>query len=370
VKTEFHSGRYAVVFSPGNQTPPAFASSNYLYREVLDLRESNEFTITIPYTSTLPYLQFDSIMGYVSVFAINPLVAPTTVSPTVTCLVEVCADDTFEVAVPRSYFATPLLYVPGTGAPTVDEEDVVFEAQALGEDVQAASRNVRTQIPAPSIAGLPNNDGGLASSMYCIGEKITSFRALAKRAAPYYQRLSGTETLIALRPKILGFQNSSDNVPSLLPLAVDYVSIVGALFSYQRGGLKFTIYGPDDYLRAGLAPNALGTSLVVAIPPASESTATSNCLAIATGPKVSGGVTVIVPQYARTHCEMYRLYTTNTYTLPSDIYCSDLRLYIKANSPLTNLRVLRQAADDWECGFFTGVLPVYNGGGIAAVATF
>ncbi len=371
VKTEFHSGRLAVVFSP--KYNPTFAESRYLYREILDLRESNEFTVTIPYTSTLPYLKTsrtalaggsDTIMGYVTVFVLNPLVAPTTVSPTIDMITEVAADETFEVAVPDNVYLQPVLYVPGTGAPTLVEEEE-FEPQGLGENVQDNSKESTYLTPPQSITGIRNNDGGLAAATNCIGEKIVSLRSLAKRAAPILDSGAGTNHITAFRPKLLSLDNCSDNTTVAAVYALDYISMIAPLFNYQRGGLKFHAYvagaTTDNYiLRAGLATNQLGTTPVVSVVSANISLLQNNSLAIHTGPPVAGGCSFTIPQYSQTHCEMYRLYTSATYTLPTDIYCSDLRVFIKGNSGTANTRILRQAADDWSCGFFTGVLPIRN----------
>lgn len=378
VKTEFHSGRYAVVFSPGNGGPLAFSETAYLYREILDLRESNEFTITIPYTATRPYLQCrdagsvqsptGEIMGSLFVYCINPLIAPSTVEPTVEVLVEVCADNTFEVAVPRNISEPPIFYIPGTGAPSLvgPDDEVIFEAQALGEDVQDKEKDTTMQIGAPSITGMPNQDGGIESAAHCIGEKVVSFRTLAKRAAPYItiDRGNGNEEF-SFRPKIISLTNKSDNVTQAAVTGMDYVSMIAPLFNYQRGSLKFFAYAPfgtaNAYPRVALCQNRLATTPIII--GGTPSSFDLNPFAIATGPPISGGLAFYVPQYARTQSEMYRLYTS-TYTQPTDIYCSDLRVFVRTEtSTVSGFRVLRQAGDDWTCGFFTGCLPIDRSGG-------
>jgi hypothetical protein len=371
VKTEFHSGRLMVVFSPGNSAI-GFTDSRFCYREILDLRESNEFTITIPYTSTLPYQSMGGpgetlgagSIGSLRIFVLNPLVGPSTVSTGIDCIVEVCADDTFEVAVPRNVFNTPVLYTPGTGAPTlVADEEQVFESQALGEDVQEQGKEATLMHPAPSIAGIRNNDGGIAAAANCVGEKIMSLRSLAKRGLPILN-MTANDSLVAFRPKILSFDDCSDNVTVPADYGLDYVSMIGALYNYQRGGLKFTSYNLQAsnvrmYLRAGLMPNTLGTTPAIRVLFANQDQFQYNSVSVHTGPDVAGGLYFTIPQYARTHCEMYRLYTSNVHTLPTDIYCSDLRVVVKCNSGSSNIgKIFRQAADDWSCGFFTGCLPI------------
>jgi len=386
VKTEFHSGRYALVFSPTSAVAPAWADTSYLYREILDLRESNEFTITVPYTATLPYLmngdqnatqsfnQIGQTMGLLTLYCLNPLVAPTTVSQTVNYLVEVCADNTFEVAMPRLLSSPPCFYVPGTGAPSfagppVIEEEEDFHAQALGQDVQDKEKETTYLIGAPSITGLANQDGGIESAAHCVGEKVVSFRTLAKRAAPYIAvPAANTNSDMSFRPKLLSLTNKSDNVTTQAPTGADYISMIAPLYNYQRGSLKFFAYQPmtsnSVYLRASLSQNYLDTTPVLYN--ATPTQFYENPLAIATGPPIAGGLSFYVPQYARTQSEMYRLYTT-TYTQAADLYCSDLRVHIRSlggSTSLGGLKILRQAGDDWSCGFFTGCLPLDKTGSI------
>lgn len=382
VKTEFHSGRLAIAFAPGHNNALPFTDTRYTYREIIDLRESNEFTITIPYTSTLPYLSKAlsgvsdyTNMGVLGIYVLNPLVGPTTVSSSIDMITEVAADSTFEVAVPETPMFLPVNYMPGTGAPSLMDPDLEFEAQALGENVQDNSKEGTTMPPAPSIAGIRNDDGGLAASMNCIGEKIMSFRSLAKRAAPFFQTGTTTWTQMNFRPKITWLDNYSDNTTVASTNGQDYINMIAPLYNYQKGGLKFHVYGTNTsklYLRAGLAPNTLGVVPTQGTALANSEVVANNSLAIHTGPEIAGGLSFIVPQYSRTHCEMYRLYTTTTYTLPTDIYCSDLRVFIKtAPTVMSDVKILRQAADDWTCGFFTGCMPIrdVNRASSASLAT-
>jgi hypothetical protein len=372
VKTEFHSGRLMVVFAPGVTSTLTFADTRFCYREILDLRESNEFTITIPYTSTLPYLSMPETditvgdsMGILSIYVLNPLVGPSTVSPSIDVIVEVCADDTYEVAVPRNVLFPPVMYTPGTGAPTlVADDDDELVPQGLGENVQDNSKEATLMEPAPSITGIRNNDGGLTAAMHCIGEKILSLRSLSKRAAPILVPPI-TSVVSAFRPKIIALDNCSDNTTVPAVYGLDYISMIAPLFNYQRGGLKFLAYHTalttgTTFMRAGLAPNTLGTTPLVSVPTADAEKVENNSLAIHLGPTIAGGLNFTIPQYSRTHCEMYRFYTAPTYPLPTDIYSSDLRVFIKTNSTSLGTKIYRQAADDWSCGFFTGCIPIRN----------
>jgi len=157
---------------------------------------------------------------------------------------------------------------------------------------------------------------------------------------------------------------------------MDYVAMIAPLFNYQRGSLKFVVYTPEaatglsKYLRVGLSNNRFGTApMTYGDLEASDSSYVP--LAIATGPPIAGGVSFYVPQYSRTQSEMYRLYTS-TYTQPTDLYCSDLRVFLKTGGgTIAGTKILRQAGDDWSCGFFTGCLPIDRSIGVfIPTATF
>lgn len=385
VKTEFHSGRYAVVFSPGTQGNLAFADTSYLYREILDLRESNEFTITVPYTATSPYLRTaDSgsyalpdtdYMGRLLIYALNPLVAPSNIESTVEVLMEVCADNTFEVAMPKIISTPPVFYTPGTGAPgLMAEEEIVFEAQALGEDVQDKDKSASYMVGAPSITGLPNQDGGIESAAHCIGEKVVSFRTLAKRAAPYLTIGETESSNFSFRPKLVSLLTRSDNVSTNAFVGMDYICMIAPLFNYQRGSLKFFYYPTESsnvtYSRAALGQNTSGIDPIVL--GLNQTLLSTNPMAIVTGPPIAGGMAFCVPQYSPTQSEMYRLFTS-VQTQTKDKYCSDLRVFIRdEGAGVSGARILRQAGDDWSCGFFTGCLPIDRTPGVpwTSVAIF
>jgi hypothetical protein len=112
VKTEFHSGRLALSFYPfdyltlgASPAAPTLSQSEYLHREIIDVRNGNEFTFIIPYTSILPYRPLfgnDAPYGTIYFHVLNPLIAPATVSSTVTLLFEISAAEDMEFAYPRT----------------------------------------------------------------------------------------------------------------------------------------------------------------------------------------------------------------------------------------------------------------------------
>lgn len=152
VKTEFHSGRLAMSFYPFDYLTlgaapgvPSLAQSEYLHREIIDIRNGNEFTFVIPYTSILPYRPTfgnDAPYGTIFFHVLNPLIAPATVSSTVTLLFEISAAEDMEFAYPRT-IQEQIVYpiVPQVGK-EVDQDALQFELNRIDYKV----RNLGEQI--------------------------------------------------------------------------------------------------------------------------------------------------------------------------------------------------------------------------------
>lgn len=367
VKTEFHSGRLLVIFNPGQSIGAvSLANSNYLYREVLDLRESNEFTVTVPYVSTNSFQHFAADIGKLQVMVLNPLVAPTTVSSSITCLVEVSAGPDFELAVPVTPTSRPVLYMPGTGAPSLVEEvpPDEFHPQGLGQNAQDQEKT-STSIATPMSIGEALDSGGLSPAMFCVGERIHSFRQLVKRAMPWQYSTASAFSLYGIRPKSIMLDNLSDNVSQRSTFGVDYVSWCAGLFAYVRGGVRFEVFSSLYSVSEASCRLALSTTtdtavtIGVAVADNGKYGYGMNNVAI-NNYSVAGGLSVEVPAYSQNHCELVRFPTTAN-PEPLDAYSNHLRLWIRQGSNLSsaiNLRIYRQAGDDWSAGFFTGCLPI------------
>lgn len=98
-KTRFHTGRLAFVYVPasfdaenaikgvtGYQFPP-YASTYMCSRQIVDLRETSTFSMEIPYININPMCTQTSPMGYLCVYVVDPVRAPTTVGQSIRLLV-------------------------------------------------------------------------------------------------------------------------------------------------------------------------------------------------------------------------------------------------------------------------------------------
>jgi len=158
VKTKFHSGRLLVTYYPSDRrfpivSSPSILNTNYLYREIVDIRETNEVTFEFPYVNSASYLPDGANIGCYVIKVLDPLVAPSTVSSSISIICEVSAAPDFEVAVPGDLPLAPFI-------PLLAQMDPC----ALG--------TVKFGDSAYDLENL--------SARSCIGEKIVSARQLLR----------------------------------------------------------------------------------------------------------------------------------------------------------------------------------------------
>lgn len=231
VRTEFHSGRIQVSFNPIFNRSPAlatFASTDFQYRDIIDIRETSSFSIAVPYTSPCLFLPTDEedpfalvdFSGILEVYVVDPLVAPDSVSSAVIITVEVCAGPDIEFSVPKAISIMPVIDV----VPQMADFDCSMFTKSIGN----------TSVPSKSTH---------ASSL-CIGEKISNLRTLLKR----YTSISNSDSLtgglnsFVLRPKAIQWYDSGST--NLTNNAPDLYGHLGAIFALNRGGVRIKYVNP------------------------------------------------------------------------------------------------------------------------------
>lgn len=131
VKTDFHSGRIEISFHPFTNDVRT-DRMNYAYRAVIDLRETTEVSLAVPFVSPQPWKRIipadpldagnwtdygSCATGRLQVRAITPLIlSSAVVVPEVHCVVEVRAGDDYRLQAPVA--STYLMFTP-------DEERIV-----------------------------------------------------------------------------------------------------------------------------------------------------------------------------------------------------------------------------------------------------
>lgn len=232
VKTQFHSGRLAIAFTPNTgfttSTDVTYANSDYAYREIIDIREMNEYTFAIPYISHAPYktsvydTPADTSLGKLKVFVVDPLRAPSTVSSGVRILVEMAAGPDFEVQTPRFGYT-----LPATG--------VTLQAGPCEEPPKSIGSSIQTKYQ-------------LMTSADCFGERVSNLRQLVKRShaisAPHAQ-----DELVAYKYHIVApfvfaaFKLSESTGANIHPWQVnDLYGALMSIFTYSTGGANIKLY--------------------------------------------------------------------------------------------------------------------------------
>lgn len=217
VKTEFHSGRVQFCFYPTDESALT-ADFYYVNRQIVDIRDNIEVEIVVPYISRFPYLGRDTQMGTLTCEVVDMLVCPATVSSTISIITEHAGGDDMEFAIPeQSFTVIPKYAVPQS---------------ALKSDKQISFTIGNSDVHANPVI----------SSAYCIGDKVTNFRAYLKR----YSCLSPNSKVAASTKRLNG--STVAMVPDAIPCLsagtttyytnADMVAVVASCYGLWSGGIR------------------------------------------------------------------------------------------------------------------------------------
>lgn len=370
VKTQFHSGRLAVSFTPSTSNiPTGNQQSTYVYRDIIDVSQSDTFSFTLPYMHPAPFLSTgwndnsegsESIFGTFDITVLNPLVAATTVSTSVDILVYASAGPDFTLSALSS--VTLPIYKPemNTDFPRVEGP--------IGD----------SSIAQPSTA--PHS--------LCTGEVFLSVKQLYQLLRPMSvlgYNLPTADTPVAgfTSYRIYPFANSipvvnpvSFSAPSLelAAMCCDYISELSHGYAYSRGGVR--VVDPRSSLPSGtssttsayLSPTGGPTQSYISS--ASNFPSLINVISASTGNFLSplsvrttqtGSIDTIVPHYGRTPMRLnYPIYYGSA-AVPIGPDVPDTMLNVAYPTPASSNRLfpfaMRSGADDYATGYFLGFPP-------------
>lgn len=237
-KTKFHGGRYMVSFNPDPKQSydwgvgistiagPEVDSARvqpYGYSLIIDLKDGNVFEFEVPYIVGLPYLNYESSMGGLSMVCIDPLQSSSSVTPTVPFMVEVCGGDDFEVA----DYAGPY-YVPKPNGSIYTQSGEI--------EVQSGTLVTAVKEPSP----------------ITIGERIMSVKQIIQ--APFWKRYAQSpgsrQTIIPPWWTNLTFGSvSATSIPAPATVVVtgagNSPSHWAQCYLYARGSTDLHVYIPN-----------------------------------------------------------------------------------------------------------------------------
>jgi len=398
VKTEFHSGRLIAAFAPAPESAAlgtfTAENSNYLHRDIIDIRSSTEYEFTIPYVSIRPYSSVTQFIGSLALIVLNPLRAPSTVQQSVNILVEVSALPDFELAAPNQYF--PYFDSGGnlrnanvtgpysTTTLVAGPPPSLIEAQG-GEPNDEEQLNLDRDIPMDNNRTLgtllsPTNIQTIPAQV-CIGERITSLRQMIRRFEPwsaptlttgFYAEDVPNNYVYTIKPWQMQFYNGLSGTTAINAISnggslQSFLSTMAGCYRFMRGSMRLKISPSStnnnltsskifDYDTNNLIDLAVSSYQPDVVAPPTDGFSFmqygyTNQQYNKT--PINGALEIEAPFYSYTPF-IPTHYAENFFT-PRLAYMS----YPATATPDTgNFIVHRAAGDDFEFGFYTGFPPI------------
>lgn len=361
VKTEFHSGRLQISFFPFDTINGAVPSSpitsdcSYLHREIIDVRDKSEFSFVAPFTSFSQYRSMNSSdrhYGKLLVDVLDPLVAPSSVSSSVSIIVEVSGAEDLEFAQP----AAPVWQVCAQYVPQAGGNTCLIVAEDIGH----------------STVG---NTGAAAKA--CIGERITSFRQLVKRfslwSKPATLNYSTTTTALSVWP----YSNQVASIGSGLVYNAprqpgDLITAISSCFALMRGSMRLKFVDPTTNVMSKVFISSYATDVNMSVATNSQ-WAASNDVAFWQPNRsqaffrtdIGGVPEVETPFYNRYHSiAIADTLACDKATVPALLYTGLGTVprtqfnYYTPNIPASDPFIYRAAGEDFSLGLFVSVPPV------------
>lgn len=372
VRTEFHSGRLSFAFFPNEfmaSTPsvPNFGTAHYVNRHIVDIRESNEVVLTIPYVNSAPWLELEdnASTGTLAIYVEDKLVAPSTVPQLAIILVEVAGGPDTEFSVPIPAGLTPgLKAVPQSG-------EITREVNVCN-------------IVNANIGGSGPNEDDVVNSAMCIGEKVSSFRALVRHFNSLPQKgLANLSNSVFhyFVPFGTPWWTFDVTISSAPHFCSDLYGTLSSIFLFSRGGVRLK----------GLPINIAASDILIKntmcyLVPLSRTTAdilhisggattglggtTINAGLFSNGPKVFARMSdgqpweITVPQYHRYHSRVNQDHITDAvnYTTArpslSTSFAVETQVLGATADGVPKIQMLRAGADDCNFGVFISIPPM------------
>jgi hypothetical protein len=237
-KTEFHSGRLQITWTPGDSstvsTLPTTTTSEYSLREIIDIREGNEVCLVLPwllpynYAYTYAPSGIDAgTMGNLDIMVVNKLVHPDNVASNVELLFYWAGGPDFEFAFPGPVGAG---YSPTPFSPQMLCEPQMNKASSEDLIVSNAIGSCK-----------PSNTASTLFSEQSIGERVLSIRQLLLRFSMWYQNsiVSGL-TGLYVWPWHTGpvYIASGTGVLSSANSGGDIFNAMAPMYLYYRGNMR------------------------------------------------------------------------------------------------------------------------------------
>jgi len=380
VCTTFHTGRLMVSLNPTYSgmpsSTPSVANTAYVFREVVDLRNGTEFCIAVPFIALQPYLPTTG-SGYTTfanlqVQVMNSLVCPSTVPTTIRVIVEVAGAPDLEYAVPGFTALQPI--VPYGLQSNLDFNDDLLD-DIFSEQSVDFPANVKCLFD-HVIGGAEIREDSDMAARICVGEKVTSLLALAKRSTIIqFPGTPGVYNQFTIDPFAWATAIGTTATTKINAREyVDYVGLFSSVFALQRGGVRIRT---SPHTTSNTGATIVKTQLIAQnLDSAPYTGVTYNNVTYATyrfAPESkdllshTGGAEVFCAQYTPYHARASagEMYATSTAGHPQVFYgyagVSNQNLVILndgTSGPMVD--IFRAAADDFQLSMFTCIPTLVN----------
>lgn len=349
VKTEFHSGRLAVSYAPFDRRyiDPTYSldQTAVLWREIIDLRETAEFEVCVPYISTDVWrvAHNDDAVGMLYIHIVDKIVCPETVAQKVTVIVEVAGDNDLEFSFPLEElhwqpYAPPLPQsaYKSIGCEMLGENKPTNEAelQTIGESINSISQLLKRIYCLHPSAGFHTN------VLYNIFDGIL--------VSPY--------GVAHTNRSALGFTTKST-------YNADAYSRFAHFYVFSSGGINFGIKQIDQLHSIDVAPDYSYSTIADITNPTNVATAYRNGSSLYSHiVQTEGPMTwVSLPMYERRIARPNAIFLKNSVFVSSDVKSGAGEPLIRFTSYNASsdkaYSFYRSVTDDFRFSYWLGTVP-------------
>lgn len=346
IKTMFHSGRLAVVWSPAYTGVTAPADSTFCLREIIDIRTTDKIKLNLPYLIPMNFVDKGTTFGWLSIQIINELRAPETVSSSVDVLTYYSAGPDFEFANPSAGVPMPVPLCIGNSGFDEPEPRTIISTGIGGERILPLS---------------------LIPSQMSVGECVTSVKQLINRNSQFYFDLSFDNIQDpSIMPWIFGTATTTAGAIVASTTGGDTLSIIAPLYGFFRGSMRigYNLIGGGTpvnmYLRTHL------TNVIEDVTTTVDSCTTAwgdpaafvkGLAAIAPCNEEQGMYFAKVPYYNDTRVSLCDL-QTSVHLSAYDSSIPTIGVVFENANIVNGNRFYRSACDDFQFSYFLGCPPV------------
>jgi hypothetical protein len=379
-KTDFHTGRLVVCWTPGHlvNNPPTLTTGQYSLREIIDLRDGNEFCFTLPWISEYNYLNCEQYYGQVDIFVQSQLVRPDACASQIQMLIYWSFNDDFELAVPAG------------------ENVFGFNDTPFSPEMDSTTSGTERIVCEP-VGGINLPSFTAQAAEQSIGELFTDIKQLLGRYTAVNVKdaaaVSGTQTQLVIWPwfanvayingTIQGFGNGGDAYSFFAPMYAFYRGDMRIAIGQSRTSTSAPELATNDVILGFNYPRAMDAA-TVAITTAAPASVTDNSrgplgsntdwrlqwytnASFTRIPSIIGiGATDAgigfsnwkVPYYAMTKCSAM-FPSSSVQEVPLDKSKPTTALMLSATpGTWTDYKLFRSVADEFHFHFFLGAPPL------------